>query len=198
MGLDFEYIKGQTPLEEEEKEELKIKTIATRGELDEFEQANIEKAIEWSLKRSHSYEKILTINFIKDVHKRMFSEVWGWAGTFRKSNKNIGVDKHFISVESQKLLDDCKFWIKNKTFPEDEIAVRFKHRLVKIHLFPNGNGRHSRLCADILVSQALHKPFFSWGGRNLTDSGETRAKYLKAIYQADQGNIAPLIESARS
>lgn len=198
MGLKLEYIKGQTPLDEEEKEEIKIKTISTRGELDEFEQANIEKAIEWSLMRKHSYEKILTVDFIKNVHKRMFSEVWGWAGAFRNTNKNIGVDKYSIEQELRVLFDDCKFWVENKIFPEDEIAIRFKHRLVKIHPFPNGNGRHSRLCADILISQALNQQVFPWGGKNLTDQSETRTKYLKAIYQADQENIEPLIEFARS
>lgn len=198
MGLDLEYIKGQTPIEEEEKEELKIKTISTRGELDEFEQANIEKAIEWSLKRKFPIEKILTVEFIKDVHKRMFSEVWGWAGTFRKTNKNIGVDKYYIGQELKMLLDDCEYWINNETFSEDEIAIRFKHRLVKIHPFPNGNGRHARLCADILVSHVLAQPIFSWGGKNITDKGETRTKYLEAIYQADEEEIKPLIEFARS
>lgn len=198
MGLKLEYIKGQTPLDEEEKEEIKIKTISTRGELDEFEQANIEKAIEWSLMRKHPYEKILTVDFIKDVHKRMFSEVWGWAGAFRNTNKNIGVNKYSIEQELRVLFDDCKFWVENKIFPEDEIAIRFKHRLVKIHPFPNGNGRHSRLCADILISQALNQQVFPWGGKNLTDQSETRTKYLKAIYQADQENIEPLIEFARS
>lgn len=198
MGLDLEYIKGQTPIDEEEKEELKIKTISTRGELDEFEQANIEKSIEWSLKRKYSYEKILTIDFIKEVHKRMFSEVWGWAGAFRKTNKNIGVDKYSIQQELRILFDDCKYWIENKTFPEDEIAIRFKHRLVKIHPFPNGNGRHSRLCADILISHALNQAVFTWGGKDLTDLSETRTKYLKAIYQADKDNIEPLLEFARS
>ena len=113
MGLDLEYIKGQTPIDEEEKEELKIKTISTRGELDEFEQANIQKSIEWSLKRKYPYEKILTIDFIKEVHKRMFSEVWGWAGAFRKTNKNIGVDKYSIQQELHVLFDDCKYWIEN-------------------------------------------------------------------------------------
>ncbi len=148
MGLELEYIKGQTPIEEEEKEELRIKTISTRGELDEFEQANIEKAVEWSLKRNPTYTKILTVDFTKEVHKRMFAEVWGWAGIFRKTNKNIGVDKYQVELELTKLMDDCRFWIENKSFPDDEIAIRFKHRLVKIHPFPNGNGRHSRLWAD--------------------------------------------------
>jgi Fic-DOC domain mobile mystery protein B len=198
MGLDIEYIKGQSPIDEEEKDELKIKTIATRGELDEFEQANIEKAIEWSLKVNLTLEKILTIDFIKDVHRRMFNEVWGWAGNFRKTDKNIGVDKFIIPQEIRKLIDDCKFWIENKTYQDDEIAIRFKHRLVKIHPFSNGNGRHSRICADILISKGLKKNIFSWGGKKLSDKSETRDKYLEAIYKADGENILPLIEFARS
>ncbi len=198
MGLGYEYIKGQTPLDEDEIDELKIKTISTRGELDEFEQANIEKAIEWSLKRKYSYQNILTTEFVKEVHKRMFADVWKWAGNFRKTNKNIGVDKYTIGQELRLLLDDCVFWIENKTFPEDEIAIRFKHRMVKIHLFPNGNGRHSRFCADILVSHALNRPVFTWGGSNIADKGETRTRYLKAIYEANNGNIEPLLLFARS
>ena len=197
MGLELEYIKGQTPIEEEEKEKLKIKTISTRGELNEFEQANIEKAIEWSLKTNPSYNKILTIDFIIEVHKRMFDQVWGWAGEFRKTNKNIGVDKYQIPLELTKLLDDCRYWIENNVYPEDEIAIRFKHRLVEIHPFPNGNGRHSRLCADILISKGLKKEIFTWGSKNITDKGETRTEYLNAIYEADKGNIKPLLVFAR-
>ena len=197
MGLELEYIKGQTPIEEEEKEELKIKTISTRGELNEFEQANIEKAIEWSLKTNPSYNKILTIDFIIEVHKRMFDQVWGWAGKFRKTNKNIGVDKYQIPLELTKLIDDCRYWIENKVYPEDEIAIRFKHRLVEIHPFPNGNGRHSRLCADILISKGLKKEIFTWGSKNITDKGDTRTEYLNAIYEADKENLKPLLVFAR-
>jgi len=198
MGLGIEYIKGQSPIDEEEKDELKIKTISTRGELDEFEQANIEKAIEWSLRATLTLEKILTVEFIRDLHRRMFNEVWGWAGTFRKTNKNIGVDNFIIGQEIEKLIDDCKFWIENKIYPDDEIAIRFKHRLVKIHPFPNGNGRHSRICADILISKGLKKKIFSWGLKNLSDKSEARDKYMEAIYQADNENISPLLEFARS
>ncbi len=198
MGLDFEYIQGQSPIDEEEKEGLKIKTISTRGELDEFEQSNIEEAVEWSLKNNFTADRILTVDFIKEVHSKMFSEVWTWAGTFRKSNKNIGVDKHQIYSQLLSLLDDCKFWIKNKTYSEDEIAIRFKYRLVKIHPFPNGNGRHSRLCADILISHVFNKPVFTWGGENLTEHNENRKKYLTAIYKADEELIEPLITFARS
>ena len=197
MGLDLEYINGQTPIEEEEKEELKIKTISTWGELDEFEQANIEKAIEWSLKRNPTIKKILTVGFIREVHLRMFDEVWGWAGKFRNTNKNIGVDKYQIELELTKLMGDCEFWVENETFPLDEIALRFKHRLVAIHPFPNGNGRHSRLCADILISKGFKKEIFSWGSKNLSNQSETRTEYLNAIYKADNGSYKPLLEFAR-
>ncbi len=198
MGLDLEYIRGQTPIDEEVKEGLKIKTISTRGELDEFEQSNIEKAVEWSMKRKNPHDRILTVDFIKEVHRRMFSEVWDWAGTFRKTNKNLGVDKHQIQLHLISLLDDCKFWIENKTYSEDEIAIRLKFGLVRIHPFQNGNGRHSRLCADILISQALNKPVFTWGGKGLTRENENRTRYLSAIRQADDEIIEPLIAFARS
>ena len=128
----------------------------------------------------------------------MFGKVWKWAGDFRKTNKNIGVDKFFIEQELRKLLDDCKYWIEHKTYPSDEIAIRCKHRMVKIHLFPDGNGRHSRLFADVLVSHVLERPVFTWGGKNLVRKGEARARYLIALRQADMENIEPLLQFARS
>ena len=198
MGLEISYIYGQTPLSEEEKEALLIKTISTRSELDEFEQQNIESAMEWTIKQKYSVDKILTMDFILDVHKRMFDRIWKWAGTFRKTNKNIGVDKFQIVQELRVLLDDCKYWTDNEIYSNDEIAVTFKHRLVKIHPFPNGNGRHSRLIADILISHAFENKVFSWGGTNLTKPGDSRKKYLEAIYKADDGDIRPLINFARS
>jgi Fic-DOC domain mobile mystery protein B len=153
MGLTPEYIEGQTPLDDDEQEGLLITTITTRGELDEFEQLNIEEAIIWSLRRSFKLEDVFTESFIITLHIKMYGNVWKWAGEFRKSNKNIGVDKFEISVELNKLLNDTTYWIENKIFEPDEIAIRFKHRLVSIHCFPNGNGRHSRLIADIIIEK---------------------------------------------
>ena len=198
MGLNLEYIEGQTPLDEDEKEGLLIKTISTKGELDEFEQTNIQQAIEWTLKTKFTEEQVLTEEFVLLVHKKMFEEVWKWAGTKRKSNKNIGVDKYQISIELKNLLDDCKFWIKNKTYSPDEISIRFSHRLVKIHIFPNGNGRHSRLIADILISKLFDKTVFTWGKSDLSKKGETRKKYLDAIYKADEGLLQPLMDFSRT
>jgi Fic-DOC domain mobile mystery protein B len=198
MGLDLDYTEGQTPLDEDEKDGLLIPTITTRGELDEFEQLGVEKAVEWSLRRKPALQQILTEDFIKELHRRMFDDVWQWAGEFRTTNKNLGVDKFSIGIEIRKLLDDCRYWIEKKTFSEDEIAVRFSHRIVSIHPFANGNGRHSRLIADILVHDGLNQPIFSWGNKNLTKKGEARNCYLEALKEADGSNYLPLIYFARA
>jgi len=198
MGLDLHYHWGQTPSDEEEKDDLLIRTISTRDELDEFEQANILEAIDWSFRINHNINTVLSIDFIKELHKRMFSEVWSWAGSFRKTNKNIGVDKYLIEQELHKLIGDCRFWIENRVYPFDEIAVRYKYRMVSIHPFPNGNGRHSRICGNILISQVLKQEVFTWGGMDVINPRIARNKYLDALIQADRGDMIPLIEFARS
>ena len=197
MGLEFEYIKGQTPLDEDEKEGLKVKAISTIAELNEFEQQNIEKAETWLYGKTFSPEQILNEAFIRSMHRRMFGDVWNWAGKFRLTNKNIGVDKTQISLELRKLLDDCKFWIENETFTKEEIAIRFKHRLVSIHLFPNGNGRHSRVLGSLLVT-ALGEEAFTWGRANLTAAGSSRAAYIAALKKADQQEFGSLLVFARA
>ncbi len=197
MGLDLDYTDGQTPLDEDEKDDLLISTITTRGELNEFEQLGVEKAIEWTMKRKLGLPKILTEDFVKELHRRMFEDIWKWAGQFRTSNKNLGVDKNEIRTEVRKLLDDCQYWIDHNVFAGDEIAVRFSHRMVSIHPFSNGNGRHSRLIADILVSHGFGRPFFSWGSINLTAQGTARSAYLKALRAADDNDYQSLIDFAR-
>lgn len=196
MGLELSYLPGQTPLSEDEKDGLLIDTIMTRSELDEHEQNNIQLAIEWSKKRKFKIEVILSENFVKELHNIMLGDVWKWAGTFRLTNKNLGVDWTEISVNLRNLIDDCKYWINNKTYPENEIAIRFKHRLVSIHPFPNGNGRHSRIMADILISHGLNKPIFSWSNSPLLKADKNRERYISALKEADRGNIQPLLSFA--
>lgn len=198
MGLDLEYIDGQTPLDEDEKEELLIPTIATRGELDEFEQQNIEHAVQWTLTRNFKQQDIFSEAFIKEVHNRMYNNVWAWAGNFRNTNKNIGVDKWQIPIELKNLVDDAIYWSNKNSYPPDEIAVRFKHRIVSIHCFSNGNGRHSRLMADIIIEKIYKLPVFTWGAQNLVKQGDARATYLAAIKAADKGDIQPLLHFSRS
>jgi Fic-DOC domain mobile mystery protein B len=198
MGLDLFYVDGQTPLDDEEKEGLLIQTIATRGELDEFEQQNIESAIQWSIGLSLKPDLIFTESFVRSVHKRMYDQVWKWAGEFRKSNKNIGTDKWQIPTSLKSLLDDTKYWYEKNVYEPDEIAMRFKHRIVSIHCFPNGNGRHSRLMADIIIQKVFMKPEFSWGTSAFISDTAARDNYLKAIKLADKGDFSLLLEFARS
>ncbi len=198
MGLELQYKDGQTPLDEEEKETLKIKSISTQGELDEFEQLNIEKAVEWTIHTNLKPERILTEKFIKDLHKKMYSDVWKWAGQFRKSDKNIGIKWTRIGIELKNLLEDAKYWIDNNTFSPEETSIRFKHRIVAIHCFPNGNGRHSRMMADIIMESIFEKEIFSWHKSNMVKADETRKVYIEALRKADNGNINPLIDFAKN
>jgi len=198
MGLKLNYQEGQTPINEDEKKDLLIKSITTQSELDEHEQLNIEKAVEWIISTKFKSDDILTEQFIKKLHKKMYSDVWKWAVKFRKSEKNIGVEWVKIGIELKYLLDDTKFWIENKTFSHDEITIRFKHRLASIHCFPNGNGRHSRLMADIIIESIFEKEIFSWSNSNMVKPDETRKKYISAIKEADNNNIIPLLKFARS
>ena len=198
MGLNFNYTEGQTALDEEEKEGLKIKSITTQKELDEFEQLNIEKAVEWTIYTKLNLDRILTEKFIRNLHQKMYGDVWKWAGEFRRSNKNIGIEWTRIGIELKKLLDDTKYWIENKTYPPDEISIRFKHRIVVIHCFPNGNGRHSRMMADIIIEYIFGKEIFTWQTSNMVTADKTRKNYIIALREADNGNINPLIDFARN
>ncbi len=150
------------------------------------------------MKRSFKQEEVFTEAFLKEVHKKMFGDVWAWAGAFRKTNKNIGVDKWQISVELKTLLDDSLFWISHTAYEPDELVLRFKHRLVSIHGFPNGNGRHSRLVADIVIDKIFKLSIFSWRAYDPVPIGNARKKYLDSMKAADKGNYKPLIAFARS
>jgi len=198
MGLSLEYIDGQTPIDEDEKEGLLIETITTKGELDEFEQNNIEEANQWIVGRKFKTKDVFSEKFICNLHKKMYGNVWAWAGKFRNTNKNLGVDKFLIPTDLKVLCDDALYWVEHNTYSPEEIAVRFKHRIVSIHCFANGNGRHSRLMGDIIIEKLFGKEPFSWGAKDLSKKSDPRATYLKAVKAADIGDIAPLLLFARS
>ena len=185
---------GQTPLSDEEREGLIPSYITLRAELNEAEQANILEAEGWAFKRK---QNILETNVLNKLHRRMFGNVWRWAGNFRSTGKNIGVDAYRIRTDLQELINDCTYWIENDTYTPDEIAARFHHCLVCIHPYPNGNGRHARLATDLLL-RTLKRERFSWGSHNLTDAGETRTQYIEALQAADRHNYGPLLAFVRS
>src|SRR5580704_15993827 len=190
----FEEPDDATHLTEEEKRGLIPAHITYRRELNEAEQENIARAQDWALNRARDP---VSEKFLKDLHRRMLGDVWRWAGEFRTSERNLGIPFYEIPVALRQLLDDTKAWIEYKAYSPDETAVRFHHRLVQIHTFPNGNGRHARLMADLLVMR-LGGERFSWGSTNLQDAGAVRKRYIAALQDADNHDIGPLLGFARS
>jgi Fic-DOC domain mobile mystery protein B len=185
---------ANTPLDAEEMQQLIPSYITLRRELNEAEQVNIAHASKWlSSRRSDPLDEV----FLRELHRRMFGQVWRWAGHYRKTARNIGVDANRVRMDTAQALDDARFWVANATYAPDEIAVRFSHRLVAIHPFPNGNGRLSRMAGDLLAVQ-LGRPQFSWGSHSLTDANVTRAAYILALRAADAHDLGPLILFARS
>jgi Fic-DOC domain mobile mystery protein B len=195
VAVELELKPGQTPLDPDEAAGLKPKHIGTQGELDEWEAENILKATHW-VGRQKTLD-VLNEHFCRDLHTKMFSDTWIWAGTFRKSDKNIGCDWTKIGVNLYQLLGNTAYWLEHGTYPPDEVAVRFHHQLVWLHPFPNGNGRHSRLMTDCLLKQHRLTPF-SWGRGNLIAVNDVRERYIQALRAADAGDYAQLLAFVRS
>jgi Fic-DOC domain mobile mystery protein B len=185
---------GNTPLSREELADL-IPNLATKEELNEWERENILPAREWAVGDRTSAVDMACDEYVRKLHGKMFDQTWKWAGEYRHTEKNIGIPFHEIRESLVVLFGDVRYWIENKTYSPDEIAVRFHHRLVLIHPFPNGNGRHARLIADVLAMK-LGRPAFTWGSANIVEQGEARNKYLEAIRAADNGDIQPLLKFA--
>ena len=190
----FEEPDDATPLTPDERQELIPSDITYRRELNRAEQENIARAQDWALSRRR---ELLTEKSIKDLHKRMLGEVWRWAGDFRTTERNLGIPYGQIPMALRELLDDVKAWIEYKTYPLDEIAVRLHHRLVHIHPFPNGNGRHARLMADLLIMQ-FGGERLTWGSANLQNAGEVRKRYIESLKAADNHDLGPMLDFARS
>jgi Fic-DOC domain mobile mystery protein B len=185
---------ANTPLTEEEREQLIPSYITVRAELNEAEAINIAAGQKWALSRKRD---ILDEATLRALHARMFGDVWSWAGQYRHTPRNIGIEAYRIPTEIAAVISDVRYWVEHETFPPDEIAIRFSHRVVAIHPFPNGNGRFSRLIADILVMQ-LGQPRFTWGSASLTDEGKMRDDYVASLKRADNHDIEPLLAFARS
>jgi len=187
---------GNTSLSPDEQADL-IPNLATKQELNEFERANILIAYDWALApRRIRRQDPLTEAYLRNLHRRMFDQTWKWAGIYRTTEKNLGIAHYQIRDALGALLGDARYWLSHQTFPPDEIAVRFHHRLVSIHPFANGNGRHARLMADVLV-RTQDKPLFTWGGADIASQGDFRRRYIDALQAADNNNIEPLLAFAR-
>ena len=183
---------GATPLDPNELDGLKFKHITTRDELNELEQANIEGGLLWLGRRRKT--DILTEEFTLELHRQLFGDVWTWAGQFRKTGKNIGVAPHDIPVQLRMLLDDARFWVEHGTYSPLEAGARFHHRMVSVHAFSNGNGRHARIAADTYVTDRFNHAPIDWAaGHDLQRNNERRTAYIAALKAADRGDHGPLL-----
>lgn len=194
--MKFKYAAGATPLDPDEINGLIPLHITTQNQLNEWEAANILKAENWLFSNSN-HGNFLTIDFIKLLHVKMFDDTWKWAGHFRATERNIGVSPYQITTDLNNLLEDVRYQIISQSYPFDETAYRFHHRLVAIHPFPNGNGRHARLITDLLLVQA-GKPHFTWGKQKLESEGPIRKQYIDALQKADGYDYGLLAEFVRS
>ncbi len=190
--MKLEYAPGATPppLDSDEREGLIPSYITLQSQLNEFEEANILEARGWAYARRRGDP--LDREFIRSVHRRMFNKTWRWAGEFRWSEKNVGGAWTDIPVRLFQLTEDVRAQIQYKAYSPHEIAARFHHRLVSIHPFPNGNGRHSRFMADLLLKDLTGEEF-TWGRGTLTDAGELRDRYIDALRDADRGDCSALL-----
>ena len=188
-----DYPDGATSLDPDELDGLKFKHVSTRGELDQLEQAGITEGLKWLDKQKNP--DVLSEAFVLELHKRLFGSVWKWAGTFRRTEKNIGVDPIQVAIQLRQLLDDAKYWVEHGTYTPKELAARFHHKLVFIHPFPNGNGRHARIMADAVLTKLLNEPAIDWaGGYRLEAMNERRNQYIAALRAADGHDISALLE----
>ena len=195
MGLKLEPEENDTLLSPEELDELIPKYITNRHQLDEVEQNNIEDAFQWLLsKKVDTMEQLISPEFQDELHKKMLGKVWKWAGKIRSREANIGVNPLKIETLRKQLIDDLIFWYKNKTFDPIEIAIRFHHRLVQIHCYPNGNGRHTRIMADLILEKIFNSAPINWKGNDFVNINEFRTKYIAALKEADNGNYESLLE----
>lgn len=188
--IKYNYAFGATELNPDESDGLIPKHITNQGQLNEWEQINIIEAEKWAFSKKKSH--ILTIEFTKKLHKKMFDLTWKWAGSFRRSNKNIGVDWPTINMELGQLLEEVNYQLENNIYEIKEIAARFHHKLVAIHCFANGNGRHARLMADIFLT-TLNRQRFTWGRSDLYNSNNIRKIYISALKKADNYDYTDLL-----
>ncbi len=188
---------GNTPLTPEEQDEL-IPDLTTKEDLNEWERQNILEAAEWAHdRRNLSRKDPFAEGYLRELHRRMFDQTWRWAGVYRTTEKNIGIPCCQIREALPGLLGDARYWAEHHSFPPDELAVRFHHRLVFIHPFANGNGRHARLMADVIALK-LGRPVFTWGSGDMVRASDFRRRYIEALRAADKNDIDPLLVFARS
>lgn len=188
---------GQTPLDPDEARGLKLSFVTTLGDLNVAEGNNIANGMIWAEGQIKGGTAVATEDFLSKLHTKLFGQVWDWAGSYRRTERNIGIDPLQIRVAVHHLFQDVGAWQEFNTYPLDEQAARLHHRLTWIHPFPNGNGRTSRAMADLFLASRGAQPF-SWGANTGLAPHKIRTRYLEAVRAADTHDLAPLLTFVRS
>jgi Fic-DOC domain mobile mystery protein B len=190
-------IDDATPLDDISGLKLPKNKSYSLKEIYEKEAMNIAKATIKYLSAPPSKKEVpFSYSWMMDLHDEMFSDVWDWAGKFRKVELSIGIKAYLVPMELKKLCDDIVYWNKNKTFDVFETATRIHHRAVQIHPFQNGNGRWSRMLANIYLRQHGKMPV-KWQEDLLAKENPKRSEYILALKKADNGDYSNLIEMHR-
>lgn len=183
---------GSTPLDPDQIRGIKFSHLVNMGELDEVEDLNIQKGLEW-LNRQKG-DDYLSMEFLCKLHEKLFGDVWKWAGTFRKVEVNLSKIKYYdVGPQLKMFFEDAKLWIEGGRMSWDEISAEMHHRLIAIHPFPNGNGRTTRIYTEY-VQKRNKQAVTSWKASLNHDPKERRRVYIKSLQQADKGDFRPLIE----
>jgi Fic-DOC domain mobile mystery protein B len=183
---------GSTPLDHDQIKGIRFAHLTTMGELDELEDENIQRGLEWL---NHQKTKdYLSIEFLCKLHEKLFGEVWKWAGKFRTVEVNISKYRHHdVRPQLHNFFEDIKLWISGGKMSWDEISAEMHHRLVTIHPFPNGNGRTTRIFTEY-VQKRNQQQVTSWGSTRKIDQKKRRDDYIKALRLADIGDFRALID----
>lgn len=181
-NFSFKDRDGQTPLPPELQKGLKLKHIQNMGELDEFEEKNIAEGLVWLKKNNENYRQY---NFWEKLHKKLFGNVWSWAGKLRdhELDNPYFLLPHHIRPALKTLEDDFEYWLKKREISFNEIAARFHERIETIHPFPNGNGRFGRILVEhFCLKEKAEVP--KWGMAIKNDPKLRREKYIDALDEA--------------
>jgi len=162
------------------------------GELDELEDLNIQKGLEWlNRQKDPNY---LSTEFICKLHEKLFGDVWKWAGKYRTAEVNISKYRYYdVAPQLKNLFEDAKLWIQHGKMSWEEISEEMHKRLVTIHPFTNGNGQTTRIYVEY-VQKRNNQGIPRWMASMSHSPAKRRDKYIQALRSADKGDFGPLIE----
>lgn len=199
MALTGAHAPGATPLSEEDLEGLRIPSITTHGELNEAEAANIIRGQDWALRtRRARLADMLSHTFLQRLHEAMLGELWTWAGEYRGRDTRIGVPHPQVPESLHTVLEDARTGLKHTTYSPEEFAIRLHYRIVTVHPFRNGNGRHARMVGDVALIRHFNRPAFPWGRSPIRTADAVRQAYRDAVVAADHHDFLPLLAFATS